>query len=372
MPTLSVLSENAGFRLRGRRHHFCRSGLDRLGLSAESASRPLLLFFLRFRSRFRSHCPSCSSLTCPPCFIIFLGMQGFAAAATFINGHFISRQVDLPSLLKFEQPYKVLKSSVLRYGLSLPVGRSASFLFAIFRPQSRERSSLRFHSADLSIVVRFARRLIKESGRDSDNPYFVVAYYSDDIKLGEGFGRSMPMASHRVRRVSSRRSYAFFAPANSPFHFSSSLFPSFIFLSTSSSRTPLSSPPGRHQRPTNPLSRLRTPPRPLHRHPPNLPPHRLAQPYHACYRAEVPRSCSARRGERDADVLVGTRAGWLAGPGSEEGGGGEGGGDEDGEEEGWQFIGGTGGGEGGGEADEGGEGEGWENRAEGAVGFIEG
>jgi hypothetical protein len=74
-------------------------------------------------------------------------MQGFAAAATFISGHFISRQVDLPSLLKFEQPFKVLKSSVLRYGLPLPVGRSASFLLLAISlcllPQSREQSSSR-------------------------------------------------------------------------------------------------------------------------------------------------------------------------------------------------------------------------------------
>lgn len=53
-------------------------------------------------------------------------------------------------------------------------------------------------------VSRFGRerpisRLLKETGRLSNSPMFVVGIYSGADKLGEGFGTSLKMAEYRVR-----------------------------------------------------------------------------------------------------------------------------------------------------------------------------
>lgn len=42
-------------------------------------------------------------------------------------------------------------------------------------------------------------RLLKETGRHSISPVFVVGAYSGVDKLGEGFGSSLKMAEYRVR-----------------------------------------------------------------------------------------------------------------------------------------------------------------------------
>lgn len=49
--------------------------------------------------------------------------KGLGSAAAFINAHFISRHVNLESLLKFEQPQKVLENTVIPFGLTKPVPR---------------------------------------------------------------------------------------------------------------------------------------------------------------------------------------------------------------------------------------------------------
>lgn len=41
-------------------------------------------------------------------------------------------------------------------------------------------------------------RLLKETGRFSNSPIFVVGIYSGADKLGEGFGNSLKMAEYRV------------------------------------------------------------------------------------------------------------------------------------------------------------------------------
>lgn len=57
----------------------------------------------------------------------------------------------------------------------------------------------------LSLTVsKFGRerpisRLLKETGRLSNSPMFVVGIYSGADKLGEGFGTSLKMAEYRVR-----------------------------------------------------------------------------------------------------------------------------------------------------------------------------
>lgn len=46
-------------------------------------------------------------------------------------------------------------------------------------------------------------RLLKETGRFSVSPVFVVGIYSGQDKLGEGFGSSLSMAEFRVRMPNS-------------------------------------------------------------------------------------------------------------------------------------------------------------------------
>ena len=42
-------------------------------------------------------------------------------------------------------------------------------------------------------------RILRETGRTSATPYYSVAFYSNDIYLGEGWGTALDMAEHRVR-----------------------------------------------------------------------------------------------------------------------------------------------------------------------------
>ncbi|KAI8872422.1 hypothetical protein GQ42DRAFT_108644, partial [Ramicandelaber brevisporus] len=57
-----------------------------------------------------------------------------------------------------------------------------------------------------TVKVLFARkklgppvaRLLKETGRDSSNPVFIVGIFSGVNKMGEGFGSSMKMAEYRA------------------------------------------------------------------------------------------------------------------------------------------------------------------------------
>lgn len=86
-----------------------------------------------------------------------------AAVSHLINGHFLSRSVDLPSLMRYSNPLDILRSTVVRFGLPRPVGR-----------------------------------ILAESGRDTAVPYFLVGVYSGEVKLGEGVGTSLKMAQHRV------------------------------------------------------------------------------------------------------------------------------------------------------------------------------
>ena len=41
-------------------------------------------------------------------------------------------------------------------------------------------------------------RLLKETGRLSKEPIFVVGIYSAELKIGEGFGKSLRIAENRV------------------------------------------------------------------------------------------------------------------------------------------------------------------------------
>jgi len=60
-------------------------------------------------------------------------------------------------------------------------------------------------------------RLLRETGRLSSTPIFVVGVFTGKDKLGEGFGSSLKMAEYRVRLARSYPSpqYPFSSPRSS-------------------------------------------------------------------------------------------------------------------------------------------------------------
>ncbi|KAF9525967.1 ribonuclease III domain-containing protein [Crepidotus variabilis] len=93
-------------------------------------------------------------------------------ARKFVHAYFISRQVDLRSMLKFTNPKTTLIELTKKFGRETPKSR-----------------------------------LLSETGRFSNSPVFVVGIYSGADKLGEGFGASLKMAEYRAAEDSLHRVY---------------------------------------------------------------------------------------------------------------------------------------------------------------------
>ncbi|KAG9091886.1 hypothetical protein FS749_016158 [Ceratobasidium sp. UAMH 11750] len=93
-------------------------------------------------------------------------------AREFVHAHFLSREFDLRSLLKFSDPKLALVNTVQKYQREPPISR-----------------------------------LLAESGRASNSPTFVVGVFSGEDKLGEGFGSSLRMAEHRAAEDAMHRLY---------------------------------------------------------------------------------------------------------------------------------------------------------------------
>ncbi|KAF7309693.1 60S ribosomal protein L3 [Mycena indigotica] len=89
--------------------------------------------------------------------------RSLPSARQFVHSYFLSREVDIRSMIKFVDPKKALKEMVAKFQREPP------------------RS-----------------RLLKETGRFSNSPVFVVGIYSGEDKLGEGFGASLRMAEYRA------------------------------------------------------------------------------------------------------------------------------------------------------------------------------
>ncbi|KAJ7672637.1 ribonuclease III domain-containing protein [Mycena rosella] len=89
--------------------------------------------------------------------------RSLPSARQFVHSYFLSREVDLRAMIKFFDPKKALKEMVAKFQRDPP------------------RS-----------------RLLKETGRFSNSPVFVVGIYSGNDKLGEGFGASLKMAEYRA------------------------------------------------------------------------------------------------------------------------------------------------------------------------------
>ncbi|TFY73580.1 hypothetical protein EWM64_g10432, partial [Hericium alpestre] len=98
--------------------------------------------------------------------------RSLPTARTFAQSFFLSREVDLRSMLKFRDPKLSLIETVAKFGREKPVSR-----------------------------------LLKETGRYSISPVFVVGIYSGADKLGEGFGSSLKMAEYRAAEDSLHRLY---------------------------------------------------------------------------------------------------------------------------------------------------------------------
>lgn len=84
-------------------------------------------------------------------------------AFNFIDSHILSRKLDVKKLFYFEQPTRELAVLCAREGLERPVSK-----------------------------------LLAESGRLSKAPVFIVGVFSEDEKLGEGFGSSLKEAKARA------------------------------------------------------------------------------------------------------------------------------------------------------------------------------
>ncbi|KAK7017594.1 hypothetical protein R3P38DRAFT_2983962 [Favolaschia claudopus] len=94
--------------------------------------------------------------------------RSLPSARQFVHSYFLlSRQVDVRSMIKFVDPKKALKEMVAKFGRDPPKSR-----------------------------------LLKETGRFSNSPVFVVGIYSGEDKLGEGFGASLKMAEYRAAEAS--------------------------------------------------------------------------------------------------------------------------------------------------------------------------
>ena len=103
------------------------------------------------------------------------------SAKQFVHAYFLSRQVDIRSMLKFVEPKRALLEMVRKYNRESPKSRYAFWLHF-------------FHCTCISQ----SQRLLKETGRYSNSPVFVVGIFSGTDQIGEGFGSSLKMAEFRV------------------------------------------------------------------------------------------------------------------------------------------------------------------------------
>ncbi|KAF9466063.1 ribonuclease III domain-containing protein [Collybia nuda] len=98
--------------------------------------------------------------------------RSLPSARQFVHSYFLSREIDLRGMIKFLDPKKALLEMVDKFQRE--------------RPKSR---------------------LLKETGRFSNSPIYVVGIYSGADQLGEGFGSSLKMAEYRAAEDALHRVY---------------------------------------------------------------------------------------------------------------------------------------------------------------------
>ncbi|KAE8540093.1 hypothetical protein D1P53_004031 [Cryptococcus gattii VGV] len=116
---------------------------------------------------------SCDPQSCASCANYI--WQGIHAARAFTHAHFLSRALDLSSLITPTNPMQTL-SSVVSSHLSSTAGVPASSSHTLIQP-----------------------RLLASTGTASQAPLFLIGLFlSSGIKLAEGHGSSKAMAQHRA------------------------------------------------------------------------------------------------------------------------------------------------------------------------------
>ncbi|KAG6821452.1 hypothetical protein H0H93_010176 [Arthromyces matolae] len=115
--------------------------------------------------------------------------RSLLAARQFVHSYLLSREIDLRGMIKFRHPKTALLEMIKKLGREYP------------------RS-----------------RLLKETGRFSNSPVFVVGIFSGVDQLGEGFGSSLKMAEFRAAEDALHRVYLTRVP-NELMHLPTSTFP---------------------------------------------------------------------------------------------------------------------------------------------------
>ncbi|KAF8892094.1 ribonuclease III domain-containing protein [Infundibulicybe gibba] len=105
--------------------------------------------------------------------------RSLLSARQFVHSFFLGREIDLRGMIKFRDPKKALLEMVAKFDRE--------------RPQSR---------------------LLKETGRFSNSPVFVVGIFSGSDQLGEGFGSSLKMAEFRAAEDALHRVYLTRTPSH--------------------------------------------------------------------------------------------------------------------------------------------------------------
>ncbi|EIM19277.1 ribonuclease III [Wallemia mellicola CBS 633.66] len=112
---------------------------------------------------------------------LILKHKGIKSAYYFTQSFFLSRSIDLRALLKFDNPVTVLSHTAKKFG---------------------------YNNVDV--------KLLKETGRYTQSPVYIVGVFADDnLKLGEGFGSSLKMAKYRAANNALQQLYLHYRPSDS-------------------------------------------------------------------------------------------------------------------------------------------------------------
>ncbi|KAJ2644974.1 54S ribosomal protein L3 mitochondrial [Coemansia sp. RSA 1694] len=99
--------------------------------------------------------------------------QGAAAARAFVAQHVLSRPVDVEAVVQIKNPRVMLVALTRQKGLEFPVAR-----------------------------------ILKETGRFTSSPVFIVGVFCGTKMVGMGFGSSLKMAEHRAAKDALLKHYA--------------------------------------------------------------------------------------------------------------------------------------------------------------------
>ncbi|KAL1920917.1 mitochondrial 54S ribosomal protein mL57 [Calcarisporiella thermophila] len=100
--------------------------------------------------------------------------KGAIAARNFIRSYILSRELDITSLIEIKEPKRYLSTLMKRQNRQSPVSR-----------------------------------ILKETGRLSNSPVFIVGVFSGNEKIGEGYGSSIKMAEFRAAKDALLKHYMY-------------------------------------------------------------------------------------------------------------------------------------------------------------------